>query len=244
MLSPESFFDLKEYAHKDVFKGCTYAWQAIGKIGQYIMAYNLDFEGVESILGTILDGAFIDDSDAIFIGKNTVVEPGAFIQGPCIIGDNCQVRSGAYIRGNVITGDNCIIGHTSELKNAILLNHAQCPHFNYVGDSIVGAYVNLGCGTILSNVPIISFKDKQTGKRPSIKIQINNEIYDTGLSKFGAVIGDNTETGCNSVLNPGSIVGKNCLIYPATSLKKGYYKPGMVIKLRQAVEAVERRDLE
>jgi len=244
MLSPKNFFYLENYEHAEIFDNCEYVWQAIKKIGQYIMSYTLDFQGEERINGDILPGAFIDNSESIFIGKNTVVEPGAFIQGPCIIGNNCQIRSGAYIRGNVITGDKCIVGHTSELKNTILLNKSQCPHFNYVGDSIIGNSVNLGCGTVLSNVPIVSFKDKTTGKRPSIKIKIDETLFDTELSKLGAIIGDNSETGCNSVLNPGCIIGKYSLVYPCTSVPKGYHGSKKIIKLRQCTEDVDRNDLE
>lgn len=244
MLGPKSFFDLENYEHAEIFYDCKYVWQAIKKIGEYIIAYTLEFQGEDRINADILPGAFIDNSDSIFIGKNTVIEPGAFIQGPCIIGNNCQIRSGAYIRGNVITGDNCIIGHTSELKNTILLNKSQCPHFNYVGDSIIGNKVNLGCGTVLSNVPIVSFKDKTTGKRPTIKIKINGETFDTGLTKMGAIIGDNSETGCNSVLNPGCIMGPYSLVYPTTSVPKGYHGSKKILKLRQQTEAAPRNDVE
>ncbi len=245
MFSPTDFFDLDGYVHKEIFNGCTYVWEAIAKIGQYIMVYATENNDAKrsAIKGKVLPGAFIDNGAGIYVGEGSIVEPGAFIQGPCIIGKNCQVRSGAYIRGNVITGDNCIIGHTSELKNAIMLNHSQAPHFNYVGDSVLGSYVNLGCGTICSNVPLVSFKDRQTGKRPPIILTIDGVSYNTGLAKFGAIVGDNTETGCNTVLNPGCLVGRNCRIYPGTSLPKGYYKDAQMIKLRQQSEFADRYDI-
>jgi len=243
MLSPKSLFDLTNYEHKDVFVGCQYVWQAIPKIGQYLISYALNYEYEENIRGIILDGAFIDNLEDIYIGEGTIVEPGAFVQGPAVIGKNCQIRSGAYIRGNVIIGDNCIVGHTSELKNTIMLNKSQCPHFNYVGDSILGNGVNLGCGTVLSNLPITSIKDKETGKRSTIKIFLDDVEVDTGLAKFGAIVGDHTETGCNSVLNPGCILGKYSLVYPSTSVGKGFHGHKKIFKHRQKIEVVDRNDI-
>ncbi|MBQ7257946.1 MAG: glucose-1-phosphate thymidylyltransferase [Abditibacteriota bacterium] len=232
MIKPIDFFDLSSYEHRAVFDDCEYVWEAIPKIGQYILLYSMEHECVQNS-EYILPNSFIDNTENIFIGKGTVVEPGAFIQGPAIIGKNCQVRSGAYIRGNVILGDNCIVGHTSELKNVIMLNKAQAPHFNYCGDSILGRGVNLGCGTVLSNLPITSVKDPSTGKRNTIFVEVDGKLIDTKLSKFGAILGDNSQTGCNSVLNPGTILGKGCMVYPNLSLKKGYYQENSIIKLIQ-----------
>ena len=229
MLKPTDFFDLNDFEHKSIFDGCEYVWDAISKIGQYILLYSMDHECVQH-KEFILPNSFIDNTENIFIGKGTVVEPGAFIQGPAIIGKNCQVRSGAYIRGNVILGDNCIVGHTSELKNVIMLNKAQAPHFNYCGDSILGRGVNLGCGTVLSNLPITSVKDPVTGKRNFIKLDIDGKVIDTKLSKFGAVLGDGTKTGCNSTLNPGTLLGKNCIVFPNISVRKGFYGDNKIIK--------------
>ena len=123
-----------------------------------------------TISGMVMSGAYIEDRNTVVIGEGTVVEPGAFIQGPAIIGKNCQIRHGAYIRGDVIIGDNCVVGHASEVKNAIMLDTACCPHFAYVGDSILGRDVNLGAGTKLSNLPVVSVKDAATKKRPTVKI--------------------------------------------------------------------------
>lgn len=241
MLRPEDFFDLDGYEFKALFDGCQYVWEALSRVGRFALEYIMALDGDDQIEGIVMSGAHIDDRDAIVIGEGTVVEAGAFIQGPAIIGKNCQIRHGAYIRGDVLIGDNCIVGHASELKNAIMLDTAQCPHFAYVGDSILGRKVNLGAGTKLSNVPVVSVKDKATGKRPSIKIEIDGKVYDTGLVKFGAIIGDGSQTGCNAVLNPGCIIGRNTLIYPNISLKKGCYPGNQVIKLRQVIESVERR---
>lgn len=241
MLGPRDFFDLDGYEFAGVFDGCKYVWEALGKVGMFALQYITAIDPENSVKGTVMRGAYVDDQDAVVIGEGTVVEPGAFIQGPAIIGRNCQIRHGAYVRGDVLIGNDCIVGHDSEVKNAILLDTAQCPHFAYVGDSILGRKVNLGAGTKLSNVPVLSFKDETSGKRPSIKIVIDGKTYDTGLVKFGAVVGDGSQTGCNVVTNPGCLIARNVLIYPEISLKKGYYPPNRIIKLRQDITSVERK---
>ena len=187
-----------------------------------------------------MEGAWIGDGD-IVIGPGTVVEPGAYIQGPTIIGANCEIRHGAYIRGQAVIGDGCIVGNASEVKNSILLPGAHCPHFNYVGDSILGRRVNLGAGTKLSNLAVNSAKDPATGKRPTIQLSIDGELYDTGLAKMGAILGDDTQTGCNSVLNPGVLVGRRTLIYPNASVSKGYCPKDSIVKLRQTQKIIPRR---
>jgi len=240
MLRPENFFDLEGFEFKAVFDGCEYVWDALKNVGRFALEYITSIDGNSQIRGTVMEGAYIEDRDTVVIGEGTFVEPGAYIIGPAIIGRNCQIRNGAYIRGDVIVGNNCIVGHASELKNCIMLDTAQCPHFAYVGDSILGRKVNLGAGTKLSNVPVLSFRDEETGKRPTIKITINGKQYDTGLPKFGAVIGDGCQTGCNTVTNPGCLIGPNTLIYPNVSLKKGYYPGNRIIKLVQETMTVER----
>lgn len=240
MLRPQDFFDLDGYEFAGVFDGCEFVWEALTKVGMFALQYITAVDLENTVNGTVMRGAYVDDQDAVVIGEGTIVEPGAFIQGPAIIGRNCQIRHGAYIRGDVLIGNNCIVGHDSELKNAILLDTAQCPHFAYVGDSMLGRKVNLGAGTKLSNVPVLGEKDAESGKRPTIKIEIEGKIYDTGLSKFGAVIGDGCQTGCNTVTNPGCLVGPNTLIYPQISLKKGYYPGNHIIKLQQEITSVAR----
>jgi NDP-sugar pyrophosphorylase family protein len=240
MLRPENFFDLEGFEFKAVFDGCEYVWDALKNVGRFALEYITSIDGNSQIRGTVMEGAYIEDRDTVVIGEGPFVEPGAYIIGPAIIGRNCQIRNGAYIRGDVIVGNNCIVGHASELKNCIMLDTAQCPHFAYVGDSILGRKVNLGAGTKLSNVPVLSFRDEETGKRPTIKITINGKQYDTGLPKFGAVIGDGCQTGCNTVTNPGCLIGPNTLIYPNVSLKKGYYPGNRIIKLVQETMTVER----
>ncbi len=240
MLRPEDFFDLDDFEFKAVFDGCDFAWQALSRVGRFALEYIMNLEGDETIFGTVMNGAYVDDRNAVVIGEGTVVEPGAFIQGPAIIGKNCQIRHGAYIRGHVVIGDNCIVGHSSELKNAIMLDTAQCPHFAYVGDSILGRMVNLGAGTKLSNLPVVSVKDAESGKRPTVTFTIDGKVYDTGMCKFGAILGDGVQTGCNVVTNPGCIIGRNTLVYPNIALRKGYYPPNKIIKLMQETEMVER----
>ncbi len=189
--------------------------------------------------GEILEGASVLyatavlTSDDIFIGRGTVVEPGALIKGPAIIGEYTEVRQGAYIRGDVIIGDKCVVGHTTEVKGSIMLNGSKAGHFAYIGDSILGNEVNLGAGTKLANLKIYG---------STIRLKIQGKEYETGFRKFGAVIGDYTETGCNTVLNPGVLLGKSILIYPNTSVKKGYYPSESVIKLRQEVEVLIKKD--
>jgi NDP-sugar pyrophosphorylase family protein len=236
LLRPEDFFDLNDFEFRGVFDDCEYVWQALVRIGRFALSYITEVDGDTTIFGEVRAGAYIDDRNSVVIGKGTVVEPGAYIQGPAIIGEDCQIRHGAYIRGDVIIGNGCIVGHASELKNAILIDSAQAPHFAYVGDSILGRKVNLGAGTKLSNLPVVSIKDLQTGKRSTIKINIGGTEYDTGLTKFGAIIGDCAQTGCNVVANPGTLIGRGTLVYPNLSLRKGFYGPNQVIKLRQEVE--------
>ena len=165
-------------------------------------------------------GACLMDDD-IFVGPGSVVEPGALIKGPTIIGSHCEIRQGAYLRGHCLVGDRCVLGHTTEMKHSAMLDDAKAGHFAYIGDSILGNRTNLGAGTKLANLKI-------TGT--PVGIRINNEIYDTGLRKLGAIIGDDSETGCNSVTNPGTLLGRRCLVLPTLSVRSGYYPDESVIR--------------
>ncbi|MCZ7667235.1 MAG: glucose-1-phosphate thymidylyltransferase [Chloroflexi bacterium] len=193
----------------------------------------------QTILGEVMPGAYLSDRP-VYIGEGARIEPGAYVHGPAYIGPGAVVRHGAFVRENVILLDGAILGHASEAKNSLFLPKAAAPHFNYVGDSILGHHVNLGAGTKLSNLGIMSEKDKQTGSRPTIKLTIEVETYDTGLAKMGAVLGDETQTGCNAVLNPGCIIGPRTLVYANLSLRKGYHPADSIIKLRQTVRRIER----
>jgi len=224
MFKPADLFDLKQTEHAAIFDGCEFAWEALKKIKEYLAA------NLRPALHNRCDGvAFI--SKMVFIGEGTVVEDGAMIKGPAIIGKNCEIRHNAYIRDNVIIGDNCVIGNSTELKNAFLFNNAVAPHFNYLGDSILGHKAHIGAGVVLSN-----FKSLPG----NIKVEIDGKLFDTGLRKFGALLGDLAEVGCNSVLNPGSIIGRNSVVYPSTNWR-GVLSANMIAKNKGTVEAVVRR---
>jgi carbonic anhydrase/acetyltransferase-like protein (isoleucine patch superfamily) len=164
-------------------------------------------------------GAYVMGQD-IFVGPGSVVEPGALIKGPTIIGAYSEIRQGAYIRGHCLVGDHCVVGHTTEIKHAVMLDGAKAGHFAYIGDSILGNRTNLGAGTKLANLKMVD---------TPIGVKVDGKMVDTGLRKFGAVLGDETETGCNSVTNPGTLLGRRCIVYPAVSVRGGYYQDRSVI---------------
>lgn len=170
---------------------------------------------------TVETGSYLVGND-IELRKGVLIEAGAWVTGPTILGEGTVVRHGAYIRGGVLTGVNVIIGHASEVKSSIFLNDAKAPHFTYVGDSILGNRVNLGAGTKISNLKITN--DEIVLRLP------DDEKVKTGLRKMGAIIGDETETGCNAVLNPGTLLGKHCLVYAGMSVRNRYYKPRSIIR--------------
>jgi len=170
--------------------------------------------------------------DDVDVGPGTVVEPGAVIKGPTIIGANCEIRAGAYIRGDAVIADGCIVGNSSEIKNALMLEGSHAPHFNYVGDSILGQRTNLGAGVKLSNWKVAAAKN--------VKISVGGRLVDTGLNKFGAILGDDVEIGCNTVTNPGTVVGPRTIIY-AVSNVRGFVPADSVVKLRQPQDIVPRR---
>jgi UDP-N-acetylglucosamine diphosphorylase / glucose-1-phosphate thymidylyltransferase / UDP-N-acetylgalactosamine diphosphorylase / glucosamine-1-phosphate N-acetyltransferase / galactosamine-1-phosphate N-acetyltransferase len=202
--SPTTFFDITAFAHNGVFKNCEYVWQALSNIEVYLRELKL------GVLETqIPEGTFLANSETISIGEGTVIEPGVFIKGPCIIGKNCQIRQGAYFRGNVIIGDNCVVGHTTELKHSILLNHAKAAHFAFIGDSIIGNDVNLGAGVKCANLRLDG---------TPIMVREKDSVLPTGLRKFGAIIGDLCQIGCNVVLNPGTIFGKESRCFPCLTV--------------------------
>lgn len=236
-LHPTAFFDLADPDVAALFEGCTFVWEALSQIGRHVSRLVGERQVVR---GNVMAGAYLGDMP-YFVAEGAIVEPGAYIMGPAYIGPGAIVRHGAYVRENVIMMPDSILGHASEAKHALLLPGAAAPHFAYVGDSILGYRVNLGAGTKLSNLGVLSAKDKTTGKRPTIHIQIDGTDYDTGLTKLGAILGDDAQTGCNAVLNPGSLVGARTLIYANTSLRKGYYPPDSLVKMRQTIEVVERQ---
>ena len=223
MFKPTDLFDLTQTAHAAIFEGCEYAWDALKKIQDYVTSQPRQNPTKR------FPGATIGSK--VFIGEGTTVEPGAMIQGPAIIGRNCQIRHNAYIREHVIVGDDCLVGNATELKNAILFNHAVAPHFNYVGDSILGHRAHLGAGVILSNFR--SFPGNVT-------VEKDGAPFDTGLRKFSALIGDGAEVGCNSVLNPGSIIGRGAVIYPGVNWR-GILPANLIAKNKSPTEIVGKR---
>ena len=236
MLRPSDFFDLSDQFVAALFDGCEYVWEAVAKIPWHTARLTRERN---KVLGEVMPGAYVSER-AVYVGEGARIEPGAYVLGPAYIAAGCVVRHGAYVRENVIMFPGSILGHASEAKNSLFLPRAHAPHFNYVGDSILGHRVNLGAGTKLSNLTVVSEKDPATGRRPSIAIAVDDVIYDTGLPKLGAILGDDAQTGCNAVLNPGSLLGPRTLIYANVSLRKGYYPADTIVKLRQETEQSPR----
>ena len=237
MVEPTNFFDLSDPFAEELFGGCAHVWDVLAKLKERVQWLT---GGGSSIKGEIRPGAYVSGRDN-FISESAVIHPGAYVLGPAFIGPGVEVRHGALVRENVIMMEGSTLGHASEAKNSLMMAQANAPHFNYLGDSILGKGVNLGAGTKLSNLTILSRKDPETGIRPTVKIDIDGKEYDTGLAKIGAILGDGVQTGCNSVMNPGCLVGPNTLIYANVTLKKGYTPPFRIIKLRQQVDVMGRR---
>jgi NDP-sugar pyrophosphorylase family protein len=227
MFNPADLFDLSQSEHAKIFDSCKFAWDALKKIESYIAA-NLKPELRNKCEGR----AFIGEK--VFIGEGTIVEDGAMIKGPVIIGKNCQIRHNAYLRENVIIGDGCVVGNSSELKNSLLFNGVRVPHFNYIGDSILGHKAHLGAGVKISNFKLMP---------GNIFVEIDGTPFDTGLRKFGALLGDGAEAGCNAVLNPGSILGRGAVIYPNV-FWRGILPANMIAKNKSQIEVVVKRPRE
>ncbi len=196
----ENLYNLNETIAKDIFEGATYPWEVLPKIEEFIIN-----------LGKQLDKNEYEEKEGnIWIAKSAKVAPTAYIAGPAIIGKNAEVRHCAFIRGKAIVGEGAVVGNSTELKNVILFNKVQVPHYNYVGDSILGYKAHMGAGSITSNVK----SDKKL-----VIVKNKQEQIETGLKKFGAMIGDEVEVGCGSILNPGSVIGKHTNIYPLSSVR-------------------------
>jgi UDP-N-acetylglucosamine diphosphorylase / glucose-1-phosphate thymidylyltransferase / UDP-N-acetylgalactosamine diphosphorylase / glucosamine-1-phosphate N-acetyltransferase / galactosamine-1-phosphate N-acetyltransferase len=224
---PSNFFDLSAFRHASLFNREQPAWTALKKIDDYLHSLSL---GV--IEGIIENGAYLISPENISIGKGSVVEAGAYIKGPCVIGENCQIRHGAYIRGGMIAGNKCVIGHATEVKNSILMDGAQAGHFAYVGDSVLGNHVNLGAGTKCANLRFDNHHVHVIWKETRL---------DTGLRKFGAIFGDRSQTGCNSVTNPGTILGIESCLSPCTTAR-GIVPHKFIIKTAETSMAAVQHD--
>ena len=200
MYKIKDLYDLNETIAAELFEGKEYPWEVLADIGDFILK-----------LGDKLPkDEFTKKGDNIWIHKSVTIAPTATLNGPLIIDEGTEVRPGAFIRGKAIVGKNCVVGNSTELKNVVLFNTVQVPHYNYVGDSILGTHSHMGAGSITSNVK----SDKTL-----VVVKDGDERIETGLKKFGAMLGDYVEVGCNSVLNPGTVIGRNCNIYPLSSVR-------------------------
>ena len=196
----KKLYNLEETIAKTLLEKFEYPWEALPKISEFIIE-----------IGKKLDNEIYElKGENIWIAKSAKIYPSAYIKGPTIIGENAEIRHCAFIRGNAIVGNNAVVGNSTELKNVILFNNVQVPHYNYVGDSILGYKAHMGAGAITSNVK----SDKKL-----VIVKNGEEKIETGLKKFGAMIGDYVEVGCGSILNPGSVIGKNTNIYPLSSVR-------------------------
>jgi len=220
LFAPVDYLDFNQTEHAAIFQGVTQAWEILPKLAAYLQE-----QIVPANLGKMIGAPVIGEQ--VFIGRDTVVEPGVYIKGPAWIGPHCQIRHGAYIRENVIVGAGSVIGNSSEIKNSLLFNGCQVPHFNYVGDSILGAKVHLAAGVIVSNL-------KLNGE--FITLRVGDAVLNTGLRKFGALIGDGAEVGCNAVINPGAVLGRRSLIYPGVSWR-GILPANSIAKTADCVRA-------
>lgn len=194
-------FDLSHTLAADLLHKCRYPWQALPKIKEYTE------ELIEKLKD---DNEYYIHSDGVLVSKNAVISKNATLCAPAIIGHGCEIRTGAFIRGAVIIGENAVVGNSCEIKNSILFDNVQVPHFNYVGDSILGYRAHTGAGVITSNVKC---------DESHVTIKGEGVIIETGLKKFGAMLGDFSEIGCNSVLNPGTVIGRNTTVYPLSSVR-------------------------
>ncbi|MBR6729025.1 MAG: UDP-N-acetylglucosamine pyrophosphorylase [Clostridia bacterium] len=213
----KELFDCKNPYLIDLFEGCEYPWEILPKIKVYIC--DLIEKGIPG---------YTKLAENVLVGENVKIYPTAVIEGPTIIGSGTEVRPGAFIRGSVITGENCVIGNSTELKNCVLSDKVQVPHYNYVGDSVLGYHAHMGAGAICSNL-------KADGKPVVIR---GDEHYETGLRKIGGILADGVDVGCGCVLNPGTVIGKNTSVYPLTSLR-GVFPADCIVK--SASQVVARR---
>ncbi len=208
LVKTKELYDSQPAYIAPLFEESEYPWEMLPKIKDYIL--DLIEKGIPGY--TLI-------AEGVLVGENVKIYPTATIEAPAIIGSGTEVRPGAFIRGNVLTGEGCVIGNSSELKNCVLLNKVQIPHYNYIGDSILGNKAHTGAGTICSNL-------KSDGKA----VVIHGETdYETGLRKIGGILADGADVGCGSVINPGTVIGKNTSVYPLTALR-GVYPADCIVK--------------
>ena len=200
MLKTSDLFDLTHTLAADLLERTEYPWEALGGIKQFII----------EIGRTLPADEYEEVSEQVWIARDAKIYPNNYIAGPCIIGHETEVRPGAFVRGSALVGSHCVVGNSTELKNVILFDNVQVPHYNYVGDSILGYRSHMGAGSITSNVK----SDKKL-----IVVRCGDERIETGLKKMGAMLGDGVEVGCNSVLNPGTVIGRNSNVYPTSCVR-------------------------
>lgn len=217
----EKLYTLDETIARDIFDGAEYPWEVLPKIGAFILSLGAGLSEEE----------YEKRGEDVWIAKTAKVAPTAYIHGPAIIGKEAEVRHCAFIRGNAIVGEGAVVGNSTELKNVILFNKVQVPHYNYVGDSILGYRAHMGAGSITSNV--------RSDKKP-VTVKAGKDRYETGMKKFGAMIGDRVEVGCGSVLNPGTVVGPDTDIYPLSSVREAVPAGSIYKKQGEAAEKVWR----
>ena len=197
-------------------EGCTFSWDNVGKGKLSVMRDGQTLSGASVIMaGAVIMGQKIQ------LGKGVLVESGALIKGPAVIGDHTEIRQGAYVRGYCLTGKRCVIGHTTEVKHSIFLNDAKAGHFAYLGDSILGNEANLGAGTKFANLRFLP---------GNVQVRTDTGVLDTGLRKLGAILGDRVQTGCNSVTNPGTLIGPDGILMPNTTADSGFHAPKKIIR--------------
>lgn len=215
----KELYTLDETIAKDIFKDCTYPWEVLPKIGAFIMELG----------GTLSEEEYEKCGEDLWIAKSAKVAPTASINGPAIIGKEAEIRHCAFIRGNAIVGEGAVVGNSTELKNVILFNKVQVPHYNYVGDSVLGYKSHMGAGAVTSNVK----SDKTL-----VTVKTADGVIETGLKKFGAMLGDEVEVGCGSVLNPGSVIGKRTNIYPLSMVRGVVFSDSIYKKQGEIIEKI------
>jgi NDP-sugar pyrophosphorylase family protein len=214
-------FDLNLFTYRAIFEGLEYPWDALKILHRWLL------ENIQPAIPGNLPQDIHLIGEEIYIGADCLLEPPLTIKAPALIGAKAELRSGAYLRGDILVGEGTIVGHDTEVKNSILMNYVEVPHFNYIGDSVLGNHSHTGAGVILSNYKI--------SKEKSVKVRLGDREVPSGLEKLGAILGDHAQIGCNSVTNPGTIVGRNTIIYPL-SIISGFIPPDTIIKNKPAYE--------
>ncbi|HZE30170.1 MAG TPA: hypothetical protein VE198_01890 [Actinoallomurus sp.] len=236
LLSAKSYFDLSSPTVARLFADVDSVWDILASFDRIID----ELVGNKRVIdGTVMDGAYVGEGP-VYIADSALLEPGTYVKGPAYIGPRAVLRHGAYIRGDVVMLEGSTLGHATEAKRALFLPGAQAPHFAYVGDSVLGHRANLGAGTKLSNA-ILTGRPCPGAERNTIKLSVDGQEIDTGLTKFGAIIGDDVEVGCNAVLNPGTLLGPRTMVYPNATVAKGLYAPDTIIKVRQTQSYAVRK---